>query len=54
MKRMILTLMLLVLLVAVSSCTVHIKATELEIDSERQRVDNDKTYEVVAFGLFDE
>lgn len=45
------TILVVVMLVCLSGCTMHFKATDLEVDAERQRVKSNDTYELekVAF-----
>lgn len=40
------TIFVIVVLLCLSGCTFHFKATDLEIDAERQRVENNVTYEL--------
>lgn len=41
----------LTLTLALGSCTLHFKATDLEIDAERQRVKNNTTYELESIDV---
>ncbi len=44
-------IIVMVLTVLLCGCTLHFKATDLELDAERQRVERNDTYELekVAF-----
>ena len=53
MRRVMLFCVLLVAVFWVVGCTFHFKGKEIEIDSERQRVRVNETYELIAMGLFD-
>lgn len=45
------TIFVIVLLVCLGGCTIHFKASEVELDTERQRVESNASYELekVAF-----
>lgn len=46
------TILVMVLLACLSGCTIHFKASEVEFDAERQRVDNNHTYELEKVDFF--
>lgn len=43
----------LFLVAALQGCTIHFKASEVELDAERQRVQKNVTYELDSMSLFD-
>ncbi len=46
-------IILAVLVVLLSSCTIHFKGKDIELDVERQRVDSNHTYQLEKICLFD-
>lgn len=46
-------IMVMVVCAVLGGCTLHFKAKELELDAERQRIQNNVTYELQSAGLFD-
>lgn len=44
-------ILLMVLGVLLAGCTLHFKATDLELDAERQRVESNRTFELEAVSL---
>lgn len=45
------TIFMIIVLVCLSGCTIHFKATDLELDAERQRVKKNATYELDSVSL---
>ncbi len=41
------TIIVALILCLLSGCTLHFKATDVELDAERQRVQSNKTYDLV-------
>lgn len=52
MARMLVLGAALVLISLLQGCTIHFKATELELDAERQRVEENCTYRLDSVDLF--
>lgn len=46
------TIIVVVLGLCLSGCTIHFKASEVELDAERQRVQHNRTYELEKIELF--
>lgn len=46
------TILLIVVLACLSGCTIHFKGKEIELDVERQRVQNNDSYELEKIELF--
>lgn len=46
------TIFVLIVCVFISGCTVHFKATDLELDAERQRVNTNDTYKLEKVDIF--
>lgn len=40
--------------VLLAGCTLHFKATDLEVDAERQRVQHNRTYELTEVSLLND
>lgn len=53
MRTILLTILLIWLFTALSGCTIHFKAKELELDADRQRIEVNHTYELEKVVLFD-
>lgn len=53
MTRWLRTILVLVVLVCLSGCTIHFKGEKIEFDAERQRIQENATYELEAIALFD-
>lgn len=53
MKCVLLAVAILLLVVMFAGCTLHLKATDVEIDSEAVKNQQEVYYELVAVGLFD-
>lgn len=47
------TIVIAVVVMLLSSCTLHFKASEVELDADRQRVDNNQVFELEKAELFD-
>lgn len=47
------TILMIAVLVCLSGCTLHFKASEVELDAERQRVQSNVTYELDSVSLLD-
>lgn len=46
MRNLVIVILVVVMLALLSGCTMHFKATDLELDAERQRVQKNKTYKL--------
>jgi hypothetical protein len=47
------TILIVLILVALGGCTIHFKASEVELDAERQRVETNRTYELEKVVFFE-
>lgn len=45
--------LVLVILLCLGGCTIHFKASEVELDAERQRVETNHTYELEKVVFFE-
>ncbi|MBA7612280.1 hypothetical protein ES703_19516 [subsurface metagenome] len=45
------TIFMIVVLACLSGCTLHFKATDVELDAERQRVQSNTTYELDSMSI---
>lgn len=45
------TIIVIVMSACLSGCTIHFKATDVELDAERQRVQRNVTYEIEKVDL---
>lgn len=52
MRRLGRLILVLVVMICFSGCTLHFKATDLELDAERQRVKTNDTYDLVKVTAF--
>lgn len=46
------TILVVIILTCLASCTLHFKATDLEVDADRQRVQTNDTYELEKVAFF--
>jgi len=52
MRSLGLLILVIVILACCSGCTIHFKGEKVEFDAERQRVQNNTTYELEKIALF--